>query len=626
MRVAAMITGVVTMMVVATGHAETPKGAAAPTLGRVLKPSGRQALQVGLDRLGPSLVGRILGGFESAASTQPLLVDKLATLGIAGLDAVHGGGFVFVAGDRLAPAGEALVAFVEKARFHAVDVTLPGALTALASGTPVAPPTIPAGALEAAWSEASGTPDAGGRFDAAAKALAKKIAYTPNTSATVEARVSAEVALVSALATLVAGLPARPRVEPVLEDPERGYYLSPDVVWKTAAPVTASAEEMGKALEAARANRLGEHLEGLVPKHPQYAALVAAAVRYDAMCAEGPWPPVALPKAPKTPKAALQPEAVTALQTRLAREGFLTGAPTGLWDAATQAAVLELRRVRHLKDKTPDFDKDLVRVLEVPCAERLATLILNVKRWRYSAWNNETESVQVNLAGQMMRYYRDGALVMAQRTVVGSDRGYFSKFLGRRHYRNATPILHDSIATVIVNPEWNVPGRIAREELEPEIAKDPAYVAKNRFKTKVGGDGVTYYIQESGPGNALGRIKILFPNSESVYLHDTPGRAAFNLPVRALSHGCVRVQNAVDFGAELVRSDKAKSGEVFDVATIKDIVASTHRMRIFELAHEIPVFFEYYTASVDEAGAVWFHPDVYGYDGEIFHPEAPPEP
>jgi len=621
MRVAAVMTPVVVMLVAGAGHAETPAGAA-PTRARVLKPSGRAALQVGLDRLGPALVGRILGGFESQAATQPLLVEKLAALGIAGLDTAYGGGFVFVAGDRLSPAGEAVVAFAEHARFHGIDLVLPEAVAALGRGAAVVPPTIPAGALEAAWSEAGGA-DPGGRFDAAAKALAKKIAYTPHPSATVASRVAAEVALAQVLATLVAGLPARPRAEAVLEDPERGYYLSPDVTWKREVPVTASAEAMGKAIEAARAGRLADYLIGIAPIHPQYAALVAAAQRYAGLCAVGPWPAVAVPK---NPTEALLPEAVTALQTRLLREGFLSGAPTGQWDAVTQAAALEVRRVRHLKNKTPDFDKDLVRVLAVPCEERLATLLLNIKRWRYSAWNGESESVQVNLAGQVMRYFRDNALVMTQRTVVGSDKGYFSKFLGRRHYRNATPILHDSIATVIVNPEWNVPGRIAREELEPEIAKDPTYFEKNRFKTKVGGDGVTYYIQESGPGNALGRIKIMFPNSESVYLHDTPGRAAFNLPIRALSHGCVRVQNAVDFGAELVRSDKAKSGEVFDVATIKDIIAGSHRMRVFDLAHEIPVFLEYYTASVDESGAIWFHPDVYGYDAEIFHPEPPLQP
>jgi len=628
MRVAAMISVLLAMLVATTGHAETPMGAAAPTLGRALKPSGRLALQSGLDRLGPALVGRILSGFESQASVQPLLQEQLAKLGakleIADLATTHAG-FVFVAGDGLSPAGEVLVQAIAKARFEGIDIALPEVLKQLAKAAPVTPPTIPAGALEAAWSEAAGSydgSDGARRFDAAAKALAKKLAYTPTTSASIEARVAAEVALTDALATLIAGLPARPRVAPVLED-ERGNYLSPDVVWQQAPAAKATAEQLSNAIEVARAGRLAEHLASLTPTHPQYAALVAAAERYEKMCAEGAWPEVALPKNAKAP---LTPELVKPLQTRLAREGFFQGAPTGEWDAATQAAVLEVRRVRHLKDKTPDFDKDLVRVLSVPCEERVATLILNVKRWRVSSWNGERESVQVNLAGQLMRYFRDDALVMSQRTVVGSDRGFFSKSLGRKYFRNSTPILHDSIATVIVNPEWNVPGRIAREELEPEMQKDPTYVTKNRFKTKVGGDGVTYYIQESGPGNALGRIKILFPNSESVYLHDTPGRAAFNLPIRALSHGCVRVNNAVDFGAELIRSDKQKSGEAFEVQSIKDFVAGSRQMRVFDLAHEIPVFLEYYTASVDEAGVVWFHPDVYAYDAETFHPSPPPAP
>ena len=618
MRSLAIFTALVSLSTAARGDgpeapakASTPQSEA-PARGRALRPTGREIVRAGLDRIAPTLMGRALAGGNTTPPAA--LADKLGPLGLEPA-------FVFTGPAGLTPAGDALVAFLGKARFHALDVAVPDAARALADHHAAAPPTIPAGALEAAWSESElgAGADGGARLDAAARALAGRLPPVADGFG-LEARVAAEVALVEALAQLVGGLPARPRAAAVLED-ERGYYLSPDTVWKGQPAPVATPESLRAAVAAAREGRLGDHLTALAPAHPQYAALVAAAGRYAELCAAGPWPEVSAPPVAKKKGAPPPADAVRALQERLAREALYTGPANGEWDAATQGAVLEVRRLRQLKDKEPLFDADLVRVLSVPCEERVATLVANVRRWRYSAWNGETESVQVNLAGQTLRYYRDGAVVMSQRTIVGSDKSYFSKALGRRFWRNATPILHDTIATVIVNPEWNVPARIAREELEPEIAKNPDYIAKNRFRTKVGGDGVTYYIQESGPGNALGRIKILFPNDESVYLHDTPGRQAFNLPVRALSHGCVRVQNAVDFGAELVRSDMAKRGIAFDPKTIVDHVAGSRMMRIYELEHEIPVFLEYYTASVDDAGQVWFHPDVYGYDADLLHPE-----
>ncbi len=617
-RVAAISCGLLGALVAWAAHAEAPK---AGGTGRALKATGREALQVGLDRLTPALVGRMVGGFESRGAERTKLTEALAALGVPGLDAAHGASFLFVAGSGLSAAGTELVGLIAKARLHGVDVSLPEAVTTLAANTvKVAPPQVSAGAIEAAWGESAGTD----RLDAAAKALAKQIAYQP-AAADIDAQIAAEVALTRALAALVEGLPAKPRTTAVLKHPERGYYLSPDVQWRDAPVAMPTLEAMTQAFAAAREGRLGSHLEGLVPAHPQYAALVKAAERYEGICQAGPWGELAVPKLGKKDTAP-PADAVTALQTRLAREGFYGGAVSGAWDEATQAAVMEARRVRHLKTKTPDFDKDLVAALNVPCEARLATLRLNVKRWRHTAWTGQREWVQVNLAGQIVRLYRDDALVMLQRTVVGSDKSYYSKAWGRRHWRNATPILTDEIETVIVNPEWNVPGRIAREEIGPEIDKDPTYLEKHKFKVREGKDGATYYTQASGPGNALGRIKILFPNTESVYLHDTPGKAAFNQPVRALSHGCVRVQNAVDFGAEIVRADFAKQAIPFEAQAIKDIVAGSHRQRVFDLAHKIPVFLEYYTASVDEDGAVWFHPDVYGYDLELTNPELILEP
>ena len=214
-----------------------------------------------------------------------------------------------------------------------------------------------------------------------------------------------------------------------------------------------------------------------------------------------------------------------------------------------------------------------------------------------------------------MRYWRDTSLVMTQRTIVGATKWYFDKDLKRRLNLHATPILHDHISRIVVNPTWAVPPKIAKNEIDVQVAADPTYLERNRMQLVESARGRTY-IQSPGPGNALGVIKILFPNTESVYLHDTPKKGPFKLAVRALSHGCVRVQNAVDFGVALLKADAEAAGKPFDEDAIRSRAGRGGSV-VIDLHAPVPVFLEYYTASVDDAGVVRFHPDIYAYDAEV---------
>jgi murein L,D-transpeptidase YcbB/YkuD len=285
-----------------------------------------------------------------------------------------------------------------------------------------------------------------------------------------------------------------------------------------------------------------------------------------------------------------------------------------VWDEATENALAAFRRTHQIPAKGI-AEQDLIAALNVPCEERLATLVLNVRRWRHSGWRSEMTRVEVNVAGQELRYVRDGELVMTQRTIVGSTRWYFDHDLKRRINVHATPILSDQIARVVVNPYWAVPPRIAKNEIDVEVAKDPTYLEKHNMQLVTSERGRTY-IQAPGVGNALGVIKILFPNDEDVYLHDTPKKGAFDLAVRALSHGCVRVQNAVDFGLSILAHDAQRAGRAFDEAALRERLGKTGPL-IHDLTEQVPVFLEYYTASVGDDGAVRFHPDIYAYDAEL---------
>lgn len=541
---------------------------------------------------------------------------------------------LFVSARGLTRSGEELVRWLAGARFHALDLAVPPEVAPISStshGNPTSPPNPPALALppleriEAAWTASRGEPD---RLTATVRHLAREtkgapspaaptdVANLPAAPADVANLIDAELALADALARLVLGLAPRPRESQVHAD-ANGRYLSPDTLWREAIATPPSQDELAPLLvaaaEAARADRLDAHLTALLPRHPQYRLLIGAAERYAQRCAAGGFTRV---KVPSNDKLARSPDLLRPLQVRLAEEGFFEGEATGLWDAATEGAIAAYRRSRQLRDR-PNFDKALVDSLNVSCEDRLATLILNIRRWRHTAWRGEAESVQVNLPAQVVRYFRDHQLVRKERSVVGSDKSFFSKVEQRRIWPSATPILKDTISVVVVNPTWNVPPRIARDAIEPEIAKDPDYLERKNFRVVQTSTG-RLFVQEPGPENALGLIKILFPNSESVYLHDTPGKNAFKLPVRALSFGCVRVDNAVEFGAELVRSDRAKRGEAFDPNRIRWLTQHTTKTLAFRIEDPIPVFLEYYTASVDEDGQLWFHPDIYGYDAETF--------
>ena len=430
---------------------------------------------------------------------------------------------------------------------------------------------------------------------------------------TLARQLEVEASLQSRLRALVAELPPAPRHDEVLADPKNGFYLSPDVSWRDQLPREPTPEHWTEAQEAARGGTLDTFLQGLVPRHPQYARLVSAAERYREICREA-WQPIAPVKVGK--KKGWVPDAAvaTAFQKRLAAEGFFAGAPTGVWDAATEDALTRFRAARQVPLKGLD-DPDLYAALNVPCDQRLLQLQINVRRWRVSAWRQEPTYVEVNIAAQELRYVRDHALVMTQRTIVGATKWYFDKDLKRRLNVHSTPILHDHISRIVVNPTWAVPPRIAKNEIDVQVAADPTYLERNRMQLVESERGRTY-IQSPGPGNALGVIKILFPNSESVYLHDTPKKGPFKLAVRALSHGCVRVQNAVDFGVALLKADAEVAGQPFDEEAIRSRAGRGGSV-IIDLRAQVPVFLEYYTASVDDAGVVRFHPDIYAYDAEV---------
>jgi len=201
----------------------------------------------------------------------------------------------------------------------------------------------------------------------------------------------------------------------------------------------------------------------------------------------------------------------------------------------------------------------------------------------------------------------------------------FMKVVVGRAYRNQTPVFASSIKSVIFWPFWNVPLSIVRAELLPDIQRDPAYLARNRYEIvdsagAVVSQSVTEEIkrqlrsgklgmrQMPGPDNALGLLKFDFPNAHDVYMHGTPAMQLFSKSRRDFSHGCIRVEDPVALAAWLLRDQPE-----WTAAHVRDATLEGKTFRV-DLERPVPVLIVYGTALVMEDGEVHFFRDIYGQD------------
>jgi murein L,D-transpeptidase YcbB/YkuD len=169
-------------------------------------------------------------------------------------------------------------------------------------------------------------------------------------------------------------------------------------------------------------------------------------------------------------------------------------------------------------------------------------------------------------------------------------------------------MLHSQVQSIVFNPPWNVPSSIATKELWPKEKAHPGYFAKHDFIIIPTPDGGTRLQQKAGDQAALGKIKFDFPNPYGVYLHDTPGHAAFDRYSRLESHGCVRLQKPLLLADNLLQGDP-----VWTPAKVDETIASGKTVRT-SVPQPISVFLFYWTAYLGPDGQMNFRGDPYGWD------------
>lgn len=212
----------------------------------------------------------------------------------------------------------------------------------------------------------------------------------------------------------------------------------------------------------------------------------------------------------------------------------------------------------------------------------------NMERWRWMPLALGQDYLLVNTAAFEAVRWRGGQRLGTWRVITGK-------------VSSPTPVFSAMVTGVNLNPWWNVPSNIVRESVGSLIRRSPA-TARARGYVWSGGS----VRQKPGPQNALGRMKLVMPNRYSVYLHDTPSRDLFDREVRAFSHGCVRVGDALGLAENLLQGTRTR-------AEIDGIVASNRSVTI-SLAQPIPVYIAYFTAGTKADGTFAMFPDIYGRD------------
>ncbi|MDZ4185868.1 MAG: L,D-transpeptidase family protein [Desulfuromonadales bacterium] len=360
--------------------------------------------------------------------------------------------------------------------------------------------------------------------------------------------------------------------------------------------------------QALLSGRIGDSLQALLPPDPAYAALRSAWQDLQLVAAVGGWPQLSF-KPPLRPGAV--GAEVVALRQRLVASGDLPVAEGEgeIFDASLEAAVWRFQS-RHGLVTDRIVGPQTLAALNVSAVVRVRQLAVNLERWRWLPRSLGERHLRVNLPAFHLELFEAGEPVLNMRVIVGRQVRQTPAFVGRMTY-------------LVLNPYWEVTRNLAVLDLLPKIQADGGYLANNGIKVftrpggtlldpavinwqQLGAGNFPYHLrQDPGPKNALGRIKFIFPNRYTIYLHDTPTPKLFEREQRSFSSGCIRLEKPFDLAQFLLRGTPLASP-----AALEESLQSASNQTIL-LPTPIPVYLLYFTAWVETDGTLNFRPDLY---------------
>ena len=282
------------------------------------------------------------------------------------------------------------------------------------------------------------------------------------------------------------------------------------------------------------------------------------------------------------------------------------------FDKTLQKAVMTYQK-RYLLKVDGKVDKTMTYYLNQPAKKNIQAIITNLDKTKLYPKSFESEHIEVNIPDFNLRYYRNGNKIMKTGIVVGRmDR--------------PTPIFSDKIEYMVVNPTWTVTDNLVKRDLIPVLEEQPDYLKEHNIHAFSGNKEVTVnyemlkgyinsnravpyrFVQYPGDNNALGRIKFMFPNKYSVYLHDTDNKTLLTRRYKLYSSGCMRVDKPFDLMDILLQHAKRN----YSRSDIEAIIA-TNKPKTIRLRTSIPVHMLYFTV-YEEDNLAYFKNDVYMFD------------
>jgi murein L,D-transpeptidase YcbB/YkuD len=386
--------------------------------------------------------------------------------------------------------------------------------------------------------------------------------------------------------------------------------------WNFSARPTPSIEEALQRFSARlAAGEISEAFAAVRPAHPWYQRGRERLQEYRAIVAAGGWPTIA--DGPVL-KPGMTDARVPVIRKRLGITKDLPSTAAGvapeaadLYDATLEAGVKAFQE-RHGLTADGVIGPGTRAAMNVSVEQRIDQIRVNLERARWTLHEIKGEFVLVDVAGFYVSYFRNDEPIWTSRVVVGRD-------------QRETPVFRSKITYVVFNPTWTIPPGILVKDKLPELKRNPGALKRMNIRVLDGsGREVNPYsvnwnaygasrlppyqfVQDPGPNNALGLVKIMFPNPYLVYLHDSPAKSLYEQDQRTFSSGCIRVQKPFEL-AELVLNDPQWNQQSMDA------VIATKQTRTVTLKQPVPVLILYWTAQPRPDGQVIFRNDVYGRD------------
>ena len=351
----------------------------------------------------------------------------------------------------------------------------------------------------------------------------------------------------------------------------------------------------------------------LISMLPYYHGLKYQLQRYREMEAKGGWKPI--PEGEMlTP--GMNDARVAMVRRRLSATGDYSGimdADSTVYDNTLKAAVINYQK-RNGLEALGNIGPQTLAMMNVTVGDRIKQILVNMERLRWLPQRFPSYYLLVNISDFSLSVFDNYREVGTYPVIVG------------RSYRQ-TPVFHSTMRYLVLNPNWTVPSTVLKNDILPEVQKNPDYLNEKRITVyDVTGkeldtshidwndEKVTQYIYRQAPGedNSLGLVKFIFPNPYDVYLHDTPNRDLFHRSERTLSSGCIRVEHPLTLAAYLLRNQDDWTQDKID-----QTVASGQTTKVI-LKQQPEVYLLYLTAWTNAHGNMEFRNDIYQRDSRVY--------